>query len=228
MGCGCGTSKYADPGSAAAETSKVAATAVGASKIKVHIGPLEVGADGMAVKPKFNLGIQGGSLYAMAGVRDVRDGLAAESLAMYMKSYSSSGLTLVEFLENVKAEEKVPALDDLVVAAPKIIAEVMSAIGVDIGAENVAEVEGAVYIYVGAGVTAGAYLGWLDTQGYRMVGVEGKVATAAAVAITLKAGIHEEKQTVRVVSYLTNVGFDVIVKLKKPVENGEESAKELS
>eukprot|EP00930_Biecheleria_cincta_P099926 TRINITY_DN91536_c0_g1_i1.p1 TRINITY_DN91536_c0_g1~~TRINITY_DN91536_c0_g1_i1.p1 ORF type:complete len:263 (+),score=52.12 TRINITY_DN91536_c0_g1_i1:111-791(+) len=222
MGCGCGKSKYADMGTgAAAETSSVAASAVGASKIKVHIGPLEVGADGMAVKPQFNLGIQGGSLYAMAGVRDVRDGIAAESLAMYMKSYSSSGTTLVELLENVKANEKVPALDDLVVAAPQIVAEVMSATGADIGAENVAEVEGAVYIYVGAGVTAGAYLGWLDTQGYRMIGVEGKVATAASMAITLKAGIHEEKQAVRVVSYLTNVGFDVIVKLKKPVDNGE-------
>eukprot|EP00441_Pelagodinium_beii_P025464 CAMPEP_0197664470 /NCGR_PEP_ID=MMETSP1338-20131121/58655_1 /TAXON_ID=43686 ORGANISM="Pelagodinium beii, Strain RCC1491" /NCGR_SAMPLE_ID=MMETSP1338 /ASSEMBLY_ACC=CAM_ASM_000754 /LENGTH=250 /DNA_ID=CAMNT_0043243113 /DNA_START=415 /DNA_END=1167 /DNA_ORIENTATION=- len=209
-------------------SASTAATVIGASKMKVHLGPLELGQDGMVVKPKFNIGIQGGSLYAMAGIRDVRDGLAAEGLAMYMKSYSSQGATLLEMLENVKAEEKIPALDDLVEAVPKIIAEALEITGVDIGKDLVASVEGAVYIYVGAGVTAGVYFGWINTQGYRMLGAEGKVAAATALGITVMAGLHDDLQAVRIVSYLTNVGFDVVVKLKQKAKSTMQHKTELT
>jgi len=203
--------------------SNAAGTGIGASKLKVHIGPLELSKDGTVMKPKFNIGIEGGSLYAMAGLRDVRDGLSAEGLAMYQKAYSSKGATLQEVLENVKAEEKVPALDDFIVAVPQIMAEVLEATGIDLKADRIAAVEGAVYIYVGTGVSAGLYLGWVDTKGYRMVGVEGKMAVAASMGITVKAGVHENLQSVRITSYLTNVGFDVVVKLKEPAKREEAS-----
>lgn len=29
------------------------------------------------------------------------------------------------------------------------------------------------YVYVGVGVSAGVYLGWIDTEGFRMVGLQG-------------------------------------------------------
>jgi hypothetical protein len=189
---------------------------IGGDKVKVHVGPLEVGTDGVVMKPKFNLGIQGGSIYAMAGVRDVRDGIAGEALGMAMKAYSAQGISLAHVLQSVKAEEPVPALDDIIKLVPDISASVMDSIGVDI-ASGAAKVEGIVYVYVGAGVSAGLFLGWLDTKGYRMVGIEGRIAAAASMGLTVKAGLHENKQAVRITVYLTNVGFDVVVTLQNKV-----------
>jgi len=223
---GCGGSKHGDEESAMEHSPPKAfqpptkpPKAIGGS-VKVHIGPLELGADGVAIKPKFNIGVQGGTIYAMAGVRDVRDGLAAEALAMAMKSYSTDGATLVEVLQNVKAQEPVPALDDIIAAVPDIMAAVLQNIGVDI-TSNCSKVEGVVYVYVGAGISAGVFLGWLDTNGYAMVGVEGRVASAAALGLTVKAGLHESKKAVRVTVFLANVGFDVIVQLKEPAKDKE-------
>ncbi|OLP91686.1 Coiled-coil domain-containing protein 151 [Symbiodinium microadriaticum] len=219
MGCSlCVKDRKQDAVSSAASTT---GDAVGASKTKVHVGPLEIDSSGVVVKPKFNLGIAGGSLYALAGVRDVRDGLAVDGLAMYMKSYSSSGASLVEVLSEIKAQEPIPVLDDLITAVPQIISLVLETVGVDIDGANVATVEGVVYVYVGAGVTAGIYLGWVDTQGYAMIGLEGRVATAAGAALALRAGLNEEKLAARVVSYLTNVGFDMVVKFREPCQTAK-------
>ena len=33
--------------------------------------------------------------------------------------------------------------------------------------------QGVMYVYVGVGVTAGVYLGWIDTEGFRMMGLQG-------------------------------------------------------
>jgi len=191
------------------------------SKVKVHVGPLEVGPDGVAIKPKFNLGITGSSVYAMAGVQDVRDGVKVEAYAQTQKSYSSSGSSLVEILENIKAEEKVPVLDTMIEAMPDTIAAVLDLAGVDLKQEKY-EAEGVVYIYVGAGVTAGVYLGWLDTQQYHMAGVEGRVAAAASVGMSVRAGLHKDRKAIRIIMYLNNVGFDVIAKLKNSVPQAAE------
>ncbi|CAJ1389217.1 unnamed protein product [Effrenium voratum] len=196
--------------------SETASAAIGAGNTKVHVGPLEIDSSGVVVKPKFNLGIAGGSIYALAGVRDVRDGIAAETLAMYVKSYASSGKTLVEFLRQIKAQEPLPVLDDIIASLPQIASQVVETAGADIQKEDVLGVEGVVYIYVGAGVTAGVYLGWVDTSGYRMIGAEGTIATGAGLGVTLRAGMNEDKMAVRVVAYLSNVGFDIIVKYPQP------------
>eukprot|EP00928_Gymnodinium_smaydae_P072836 TRINITY_DN56126_c0_g1_i1.p1 TRINITY_DN56126_c0_g1~~TRINITY_DN56126_c0_g1_i1.p1 ORF type:complete len:223 (-),score=32.84 TRINITY_DN56126_c0_g1_i1:370-1038(-) len=217
MGCG-GSKKAAEKAAGkVVSVTETAAVTVKQSQanMKVHIGPLEVGSDGVALKPKFNLGIQGASLYAMAGVSDVRDGVRVEGLAMAMKTYSTSGSSIVEILNNVKAEENIPALDDLVKAVPDIIASVLETLSTDVS-DIVGDAQGAVYIYVGAGVSAGLWLGWLDTNGYRMFGVEGRIASAMDVGLTVRAGVHESTGSVRVIAYMTNVGFDIVVKPKKP------------
>jgi len=183
-------------------------------KTKVHVGPLQLGDDGVLVQPKFNFGIQGGNLHAMIGVDDVRDGLKAEAMAMAMKSYSTSGDSLVELLDNVKNEEpSVKALEELITKVPDIMADVLEKLKIDLNSQAY-EFEGVIYIYIGVGVSAGMYLGWLDTSGYNMVGAEGHVATGADLGISIKAGLREDKKSVRTVAYLTNVGFDVIAKLK--------------
>ena len=216
MGCSCcAESRKPD---AAVPVALTEGGAVGTSKMKVHVGPLEIDAHGVVVKPKFNLGIAGGSLYALAGVRDVRDGLAVEGLSMYMKSYSTSGSSLLEVLHEIQAQEPIPVLDDFVAAIPKIVACVLEMVRVDIDGDNVAGVEGVVYVYVGSGVTAGIYLGWVDTQGYAMIGLEGRVATVAGAALALRAGLNEERSAARVVSYLSNVGFDVVVRFIEPCQ----------
>jgi len=182
-------------------------------KTKVHVGPLELGADGVVVKPKFNLGISGPDIYALAGVRDVRDGLALETYAQMQKAYSTEGSTVTEVLENVKAEDPVPGLDRLIEAVPDVAAWLLEELGVDVGVQG-ASVEGVVYVYVGVGVTAGLYLGWVDTKGYRMVGIEGRASALLDSGFAARGGLHETGHALRLVMYMANVGFDAIVRLK--------------
>jgi len=186
---------------------------LGWGKVNVHIGPLTIGPDGIAIKPKFNFGITGSNVYALLGVRDVRNGLAADAVGFLMKSYASQGATLIDLLKSIEAEEHIPYLDDIITAVPDILAAVIDMIGVDIGTDC-REVEGVVYVYAGGGVNAGIYLGWLDTHGYNMIGIEGKVAAAASVGMTIKAGLHASREAVRVQFWLGNVGADILVHAK--------------
>merc|ERR1712007_258698 len=158
--------------------------------VKVSIGPLEIDRDGVVVKPKFNVGITGPGIYLLAGVRDVRDGLAGETFAMMHKDYTTKGSSLTEILENVRAVDPVPVLDDLIKAVPEAISKVIEALGIDIG-QNCVEVEGVVFFWVGVGVSAGLYLGWADTKGYSMIGVEGIAASLVSVGFSLYCGRHE-------------------------------------
>ena len=50
---------------------------------------LEIGKDGLALKPKFNIGVAGSVLELRAGVKDVRDGLVLEGQGSLTKSYAS-------------------------------------------------------------------------------------------------------------------------------------------
>uniref|UniRef100_A0A0G4GQS5 Uncharacterized protein n=1 Tax=Chromera velia CCMP2878 TaxID=1169474 RepID=A0A0G4GQS5_9ALVE len=178
--------------------------------VKVHFGPLEVSSGGVVLKPKFSVGFQSGHIYAVGGMRDVRDGLAVEALAMGQKTYCTSGSSLVEFLQKIKATDPIPVLDDVITAVPQIVAAVLEITGIDIQAPG-KEVEGLLYLYSGIGVTAGAYLGWTDTSGYRMVGAEGKIAAAVGLGMTIRVGMHEDEKSVRIVFFLSNVGGDVKV-----------------
>ena len=132
---------------------------------------------------------------------------------MVMKSYSTKGDSFKELLENVKAMEKIPALDDLITAVPKIVGAVLEETGLDANSDKV-EIEGVIYVYVGVGVSAGVWLGWLDTVGYRMVGAEGSLGTLASLGASLRVGKSEDGTAARVVAYLTNVGIDVVIKQK--------------
>ena len=139
--------------------------------------------------------------------------------------YATSGSSLADLLQNVRAQEKVPALDDMITAVPKIAGEVVDAVGVDI--EGAREVEGVVYIYTGVGVSAGAWLGWLDTNGYRMVGAQGAVAAALRMGMTVRAGLDAPRTSVRVVCFMANVGFDVLVRLQEAAaEEGQPFSEE--
>eukprot|EP00927_Polykrikos_kofoidii_P074953 TRINITY_DN71004_c0_g1_i1.p1 TRINITY_DN71004_c0_g1~~TRINITY_DN71004_c0_g1_i1.p1 ORF type:complete len:240 (-),score=51.40 TRINITY_DN71004_c0_g1_i1:46-765(-) len=222
MGCRCGKAKDGaneTAGEAATATEEVA-TKLG---VKVHVGPLEIGSDGVVIKPKFNVGVTGNGVYALAGLSDVRDGVLLEGLAMAMKSYTTSGQSLVELLQNIKDVDDHPELDKLVKVVPDIIAMVIEQIDVDISSKST-ELEGVVYVYAGVGVTAGVFLGWVDTKGFRMVGARGAVAAGVGINITLIAGVHESRRAVRVVCYLANVGFDIIARLKEDAPLPEEGA----
>uniref|UniRef100_A0A7S1L390 Uncharacterized protein n=1 Tax=Alexandrium catenella TaxID=2925 RepID=A0A7S1L390_ALECA len=194
-------------------------------KVKVHVGPLEIGSDGVVMKPKFNLGITGNGIYALAGVRDVRDGLAAEALTMGMKSYSSEGASLEDVLRNIKAVDHIPGIDDLIAGIAGVTADIVETLGADLGTGNIVTVEGVLHFYVGVGVSAGIYLGWTDTQGYGMVGVEGKAVAATGFALSARFGWHETEPFLRVVGWLPNLGYDAVVKLKaRPLGLGAEAA----
>lgn len=88
--------------------------------------------------------------------------------------------------------------------------------GADIRSDKVTLVEGVMYVYVGVGVTAGVYLGWIDTEGFRMMGLQGLIATVGGLGFSLRTGISEEKMSARLVGFLTNVGFDIIIRYREP------------
>lgn len=152
----------------------------------------------------------------MAGVRDVRDGIVVDSMAMYMKSYASMGQSLLEFLQEMKSQEPCYILDEVIMAIPDIAAYVMETVGADIRSDKITLVEGVMYVYVGVGVSAGVYLGWVDTEGFAMMGLQGVIATVGGLGFSLRSGLSEEKMAARLVGFLTNVGFDIIIRYREP------------
>jgi len=185
-------------------------------KVKVHVGPMEVGEDGMVIKPQFNIGITGPGIYLKAGVKDIRDQAGVEALAMGMKEYASEGSSVVELLQNFKAADvNIPGIDDLITGLPEAAAWVLNqAPDLDL-INNLAKAEGVLYVYSGVGVTAGVWLGWVDTQEFQMVGVQGQMAALASTGISVACGKHSTNiKCCRLIMWLANVGFDVVCTLK--------------
>lgn len=187
--------------------------------VALHIGPIKVSADGATIQPKLNIGMQGGWLYLMAGIRDVRDGLAFECLGMIIVTYHGEGRSLEEFLRSVRCDNPVPMISFLVAAVPRILWAIAHATDIDV-ASDAYGVKGSVMFYIGLGLTAGVYLGWRDTRGYRMLGVEGRVASGFGLGATLRAGVHDEDGSVRVVCFLANVGLDCVFCPAEPPSGG--------
>ncbi|KAJ1622813.1 hypothetical protein T492DRAFT_1059903 [Pavlovales sp. CCMP2436] len=152
----------------------------------------------------------------MAGIGDVRDGITVQGLALASKQYASEGGSIGEVLSNVKAVVPAPVLDELILALPRLMGDVIELTGMD--DEHCVKVEGVVSIYVGVGVTAGVFLGWVDTTGYRMIGVQGSVAAVFALSVTLECGVHEDGRSVRVVLYGPKVGVDLMLHLDRPLQ----------
>ncbi|KAJ1621929.1 hypothetical protein T492DRAFT_1065900 [Pavlovales sp. CCMP2436] len=183
--------------------------------VRWHLGPFLIEGTRVRVQPKFNLGIQGGALYAMAGIRDVRDGLAIESLIMLQAACSSEGASLGELLTNAREAHRclvLPCLGILVANAQELVAAVLVATGIDVDSRS-RNVRGTVMVYVAAGFSAGIALGWQDTAGYRTYGVEGKIASLISLGFTIRIGTHKSGRAVRLCCYFANFAFDVTFRI---------------
>ncbi|CAE7176222.1 unnamed protein product [Symbiodinium microadriaticum] len=163
------------------------------------------------LQPKLNVGIKGKGITAMAGVRDIRDGLILDGMAMVTKHYMGQGRTIAEVLRNVKAQNPLPVIDDIVAAIPHVAAEIVHLIGADVTSDIVESVRGTLYAYTGVGVSAGVFLGWLDTDGYAMMGALGQASLLKSVALSFRVGISEDKMSSRLVMVVGNVGFEELV-----------------
>jgi hypothetical protein len=181
--------------------------------VTAHLGPLEIGADGVVLKPKFNAGLQVGGARAMLGLGDVRDGLSLEGSAALSKQYAAEGHSIIDVLESVRAVDPVPILDEIITQLPQITAAILEKTGID--EARCRRVEGVISVYVGVGVSAGIYLGWVNTQGYRMVGVSGRMAALAGVGFSIRLGVHADGHSVRLIIFTANVGVDLILHLRR-------------
>ncbi|CAE7545434.1 unnamed protein product [Symbiodinium sp. CCMP2592] len=159
--------------------------------LQLHLGPLQLSNEGFELQPKLNVGIKGKGLTAMAGVRDIRDGLILDGMAMVTKHYMGQGRTIAEVLRNVKAQNPLPVIDDIVAAIPHVAAEIVQLIGADVTSDIVESVRGTLYVYTGVGVSAGVFLGWLDTDGYAMMGALGQASLLKSVALSFRVGIAD-------------------------------------
>jgi len=192
-------------------------------KVRLHFGPCEWGYKGLRIKPKFSFGFQGGAFYAVAGVRDLREGFAVEAWACLYLSYAGLGSSLEEFLESVHATDRVPVLDTVLPLVPRLLALVLRVTGISVR-DDAHEVAGVVLAYVGLGATAGIFVGLPDRAGYHMLGVEGTLASGLGVGATVKAGVHASGKSMRLVAWLGNFGLDVTVSLREPCQPGGRSA----
>mmetsp|Transcript_58170 Transcript_58170/g.108916 ORF Transcript_58170/g.108916 Transcript_58170/m.108916 type:complete len:231 (+) Transcript_58170:100-792(+) len=196
---------------------------------QAHVGPLQISSDGTwDLQPKWNFGVEGKGLRALAGLRDVRDGVVLDGMAIYMKTYAATGRNIIEVLRNVKAQHPFPIIDDLVAAIPHIAAEVITMIGADVTSDAVESVGGMLYVYTGLGVSAGIFLGWLNTDGYAMMGALGSASLLKSLALSFRVGMAEDKASARLIIVLNNIGFEATLKLRAPVlTSSAEAAKAL-
>lgn len=137
------------------------------SKVKIHVGPLEVSDDGVVAKPQFLLGFSGPNLVASAGVRDLRDGVQVGARAQVQQSYAAEGTTLPTVLQSLKAADvEVAVIDEVITLLPNILGDILEELKVDaLQAHYKATV--VMHVYVGVGVSAGLWFGWVDTNGFR-------------------------------------------------------------
>ena len=110
------------------------------------------------------------------------------------------GITKIFNLSNL-------AFDWLIKAAPWLLGQIIRLTRVDIPKGS--RVRARAAIKSGVGADAGLCLGWTDTKGYRMVGLQGQVGLIAKLGFNLLAGLHQDRQRVKAIIGYSNVAVEL-------------------
>lgn len=108
------------------------------------------------------------------------------------------------------------AFDWLIKAAPWLLGRIISITGVDIPKGS--RVRARAAIKSGLGADAGVCLGWTDTKGYRMVGLQGQVGVIAKLGFNLLAGLHQDRRRVKAIIGYSNVVVELEFTLPSDAE----------
>lgn len=118
----------------------------------------------------------------------------------------------------MRAESEIRVLDDIIKAAPQLVAEIMRMTGVDIPAGT--RIVAMTTLKIGAGVCGGICLGWADTKGFHMVGVHGHASAAASLGGDIIAGLHHSRKLVKAVLGVSNICVELVFALPEPAQGG--------
>ena len=195
-----GAASQATAAAAGAASQATAAAAGAASQARqsdkwdVDVGPLFISSQGMQLKPQCRVGLTLGNLSVGAGVDDLRggQGFKCDARAEVAQELVGSGDSLIAFFQSLKAQRGLAddKVNALLARVHIIVALVTQRIKVNIGGQ--CKVDGKMTLKMGVGMGAAVSLGWLDHEGYRMVGVGGGVdAIAVDLMFSVFVGIKD-------------------------------------
>lgn len=203
---------------------------------EVCLGPLEVGSNGLELKPQMKIGARAANFKVEAGLCDVRDGLKFQAKAGAAVQAQSEGRSLKELHQAIHCEtpgfrEALKVVTCLLGAGTESvlcqIAKILKLSPAQL--DGILSGEGRsgaawapmklrVIGRVEVGLGAEVRLGWCDTKGFRMVGVGGEVAHAASCGANLFAGRHTVLDIAKVIVGITNFHFEYTFPLSFGVE----------
>uniref|UniRef100_A0A7S3G670 Uncharacterized protein n=1 Tax=Palpitomonas bilix TaxID=652834 RepID=A0A7S3G670_9EUKA len=172
----------------------------------IDLGPFSIGSKGASIKPQLKFGVSNSNFSAGAGIGDLRNGISGELGAEVKQSINGEGESLEGLFRDLKANGAGAVLNDLIRLVPRIVAEVIRLIGVDI---SKGDMKGRFTVSTGVGFSGALALGWTDTEGYNTVGAGGEVATGLNMGFSIFAGVHKSKKSVKVQIKASNFGVGI-------------------
>lgn len=115
---------------------------------------------------------------------------------------------MAQVLRQLKSEADIRVLDDIISAVPKLLSEIMRVSQVKIADD--CPVHAKMTVKGGVGISGAICLGWANTEGFHMVGVQGSVSVAAGVGGDMLVGTHAVKPLVKCILGVPNVCIDLV------------------
>jgi len=179
------------------------------SGASVNVGPLRFDGNGLHVEPKFDFGYEDDNVNVGIGVGDLRNGVGFRAAANVGQSFKGEGSGFQQFIRSLESEGAAKkVIDPLLKIVPRIIAEVMRLLGVDIKGGHF---EGSLLVEVGVGGEVKGAFGWKDSEGYNMVGAKADLSAGVEMGFGLFCGAKNNKVKIHV--EISNATIDAIVTL---------------
>eukprot|EP00892_Ulva_mutabilis_P005439 jgi/Ulvmu1/3267/UM151_0015.1 len=166
----------------------------------ISVGPFDISNEGVSVKPKFEIGLEGGGLNISIGVEDLRDGLDIGFTAeMEVFSFSAEGDDLLELLQSFELQTArdgaIPSDARTVglayLSGPALPRMILEATGLNLEGFGYLKLSSKVIQGVGARVQVALGALFPDTNGYRMYGVGGELALKLKLDFELFVGYKD-------------------------------------
>lgn len=145
-------------------------------------------------------------------------------LFLLMSIVSSPHGLVVQVFRQLKSKSDIKVLDDIISAVPKLLSEIMRISQVEIADD--CPVCAKMVVKGCVGVSGGLCLGWANTEGFHMVGVQGSASVAAGIGGDMLVGTHAEKPLVKCILGLPNVCIELVFE-HAVVSNGSDATKEM-
>jgi len=130
----------------------------------------------------------------------------------------TSGRNFSQLCHNIKSKSDVPGLNVAVTTLLRFLMDNMAwfsqVAGFDLDGlmnQGRLRMDMKVVVSTGVGVSAKACGGWVDTQGFRMVGASGKATLGCTAGISAFAGTHNELPKIKLIIGIMNFQFTIII-----------------